>query len=73
MDLKTYAPTMRALDDLAKQVDSSSMYLWQIANRWKGRKAGPHLAIAIESATQGAVTRADLRPDIFGKPEVSHD
>ena len=29
------------------------------------RIAGPQLAIQIEEATDGAVNRADLRPDIF--------
>jgi len=29
------------------------------------RKASPRLAKAIEDATQGAVTRQELRPDLF--------
>ena len=29
------------------------------------RKASPDLALAIEAALDGAVTRADLRPDIW--------
>lgn len=30
------------------------------------RQPSPHRALAIERITEGRVTRADLRPDIFG-------
>jgi len=29
------------------------------------RKASPELSLRIENATQGLITRAELRPDIF--------
>ena len=32
------------------------------------RDASPQLAIRVERATGGAVTRQELRPDIFGEP-----
>lgn len=44
----------------------------QAVTRWlrEGRVPAKH-ASAIESATAGAVTRHDLRPDIFGPPPSS--
>jgi DNA-binding transcriptional regulator YdaS (Cro superfamily) len=33
----------------------------------KHKQAGPKLARAIEHATDGVVTRYDLRPDVFGE------
>lgn len=37
------------------------------------KKAGPKLAGAIERATSGAVTRYELRPDIFGLAPKSEE
>ena len=34
------------------------------------RRASPHMALAIEAATQGLVTRRDLRPDLY--VEIKH-
>lgn len=34
------------------------------------RRASPHMALAIEAATQGLVTRKDLRPDLY--VEIKH-
>ncbi len=48
---------------LATSLDTSVAYLSQIANGH--RKAGFVLAKAIEDATSGAVTREDLRPDVY--------
>lgn len=49
---------------VAEKLGFNAEFLRQVA---KGRRrVSPHNAIRIESATNGAVTRADLRPDIFG-------
>lgn len=49
---------------LADDVGTVPEYLWQIAT---GRRdASPRLAILIDEATNGAVSKAELRPDIFG-------
>lgn len=34
------------------------------------RRASPYMALAIEAATQGLVTRRDLRPDLY--VEIKH-
>lgn len=70
MNLYTYLSEVRGRRrELAEALGMSPDYLWQIATEWKGRKAGHETARAIEAATNGAVTRHDLRPDIFGTPE----
>ena len=50
--------------ELAKRISVSP----QIVNQWvTGKRPVPaHHCIAIEEATGGAVTRYDLRPDVFG-------
>lgn len=51
---------------LAEKAGTTPEYLWHIA---KGnRKASPALAKRIEIATDGQVTRYDLRPDVFDPP-----
>lgn len=43
-------------------------------SHWRHRGIPLVRAIAIERATNGAVTREDLRPDIFGPPHPEpHD
>ena len=66
MDLNTYFKTHGDRGRLAADLRVSPDYLWQIATGWDNRKASPKLALRIESATGGAVSRHDLRPDIFG-------
>ncbi|WP_082823554.1 MULTISPECIES: helix-turn-helix domain-containing protein [unclassified Rhodanobacter] len=43
-----------------------------VVSNWRTRGASPRVpaarCIAIEQATGGAVTRHDLRPDVFGEP-----
>ena len=41
----------------------SNVYLLQLAARQDGRKPSPELCVQIEQATDGKVTRRDLRPD----------
>lgn len=37
----------------------------------KTGRVGPKLALGIETATSGDISRADLRPDIFGQPPAA--
>jgi DNA-binding transcriptional regulator YdaS (Cro superfamily) len=66
MNLQAYFETESgARKALADALGTSPDYLWQIATNWNGRQASPKLAARIEEATNGAVTRADLRPDLW--------
>lgn len=65
MDLQTYISDRERKANLAKALATSPMYLWQLATRWKGRKPSPEFAMKIEAATEGAVARHELRPDIW--------
>jgi DNA-binding transcriptional regulator YdaS (Cro superfamily) len=53
-----------AVARLAAAVQSKPIYLWQLARGH--RRPSPVLALSIERATARAVTRHDLRPDIYG-------
>lgn len=66
MDLLEYISDQNARKQLAEDVFTSPEYLWQIASRWRGKRASARLADAIERATNGAVTRYELREDVFG-------
>lgn len=57
-------PARRA--DLAKRLPANPQYLWQIANCWRDKRPSALMARAIETATDGVVTRYELRPDVFG-------
>jgi DNA-binding transcriptional regulator YdaS (Cro superfamily) len=64
MNLAQYFEDVKVREELARALSRSPDYLYQIAtNR---RQASPALAIAIEKATGGKVSRAELRSDIFG-------
>ena len=39
-----------------------------VVSHWKRRGVPPERCVQIEVALKGAVTRADLRPDLFGTP-----
>ena len=73
MNLKTYmaslAPTER--DVFAESVVSTRGHLQNIAYGY--RTCAPELAVLIEKATNGAVTRQELRPDDWQAiwPELS--
>lgn len=59
---------------LARQLSISQGLVWQWLN---GKQAvTAERCVAIESATEGAITRHDLRPDVFGPTpytkEVGH-
>lgn len=51
---------------VAEACGTKAIYLYQIV--LGVRRPGPRLAVDIERATNGAVTRAELRPDIFDAP-----
>lgn len=48
---------------LAERLGISSIYLLQLAARQDGREPSPELCVRIERATDGQVTRQNLRPD----------
>ena len=67
MDLRDYL-SQHGLSQAAfgERLDVSQGLVWQWLN---GRtKITPERAIEIEALTQQKVTRAELRPDIFGAP-----
>ena len=63
--LKTYrAAHDKTLADLAAEVGSAAATISRIENgKWI---PSPELAIRLEGATKGAVTRRELRPDLWG-------
>lgn len=67
MELSDYISDMGQRRLLADEVGTVPDYLWQIASGWRGKRPSRVMALAIERATNGAVTRYDLRPDIFGE------
>lgn len=66
MDLHTYIADTGRRRALADTVNANPDYLWQVATG--RRNASTSLATAIEAATGGEVTRASLRPDVWGPP-----
>ena len=45
-----------------------------VVSNWRQRARVPaNQCLAIETATGGAVTRHDLRPDVFGQPAANDD
>lgn len=67
MTLHEYISDMDRRRALADEVGANHEYLWQVATGWRGRRASRILATSIERATDGVVTRYDLRPDLFGE------
>lgn len=65
MSLHTYIADTDARRRLAEAVGTSPEYLWQMATGWRGKRASRVMALAIERATNGTVTRQELRPDIW--------
>lgn len=51
---------------LAARADTEVIYLIQIAGRHS--VPSPKMALRIETASGGQVSRYDLRPDVFGEP-----
>jgi DNA-binding transcriptional regulator YdaS (Cro superfamily) len=64
MNLKNYLEdSLKKRKILAQKIGTDQMYLYQIANGY--RNAGHKMARNIEIATDGLVTKEELRPDIF--------
>ncbi|WP_342643473.1 transcriptional regulator [Rhodoligotrophos ferricapiens] len=55
---------------LADRIGTTQSMVWYWLMRAK-KGVPPEVAIRIERATEGAVSRADLRPDIFAVDEVT--
>ena len=51
--------------ELAKDVGTSKQNVYH----WVATRPPAHWCKAIEDATEGMITREQLRPDIFGEPE----
>jgi DNA-binding transcriptional regulator YdaS (Cro superfamily) len=49
--------------EMAEYLDITPTYISLLIHG--KRRASPHMAISIEKATQGLVTRRDLRPDLY--------
>lgn len=64
MDLKTYTNQLPrgGVAALAERLGTSTVYLSQLSARQNGREPSPELCVQIESATDCAVMRWDLRP-----------
>lgn len=76
MDLVTYAAATRTRpidfqrklkEDHGVAVNEESVRLWLRGHRPPPAKI--EILEAIECATDGKVTRHDMRPDVFGKPK----
>lgn len=52
------------ITELARRINRSPCFVWQM--KTGSRPVPPKLVLPIEDATAGAVTRYELRPDIFG-------
>lgn len=63
-------PIQRAIDAaggvsaLARRIGVSP----QVVANWRARGVPPGRVLAIEEASNGVVTRHELRPDVFGNP-----
>ena len=68
MNLHTYIQNTDKRRELARTLNTSPDWLWQVATGWNAKRASPQLAMRIERATSGQVTRHDLRPDIWPEP-----
>lgn len=60
MDLRS---RITRLGHLASGLEITRQHLWAILTG--KNQASPHLTIRIETATTGAITRSDLRPDLW--------
>ena len=67
--LASYISDKGRLAQLADATGADPQWLYQVATAWRGKRASYALAQAIERATDGAVTRQDLRPDIWPPEE----
>lgn len=65
MDLKAFWNTLTRIEreDMAREIGTSPAYLYQVGHGI--RRASPSLSRKIETVTEGAVTKEDLRPDLW--------
>lgn len=63
--LSKYLSRDGAQAHLAASLGKSTAQVWQWKERYSDRKPSPANCLAIERATEGAVTRQDLRPDDY--------
>lgn len=59
----------KSQEEFASKIGRSQSFVSQMLSGM--RPVPPVLCIPIEEATEGKVTRYDLRPDVFGKTEGS--
>lgn len=75
MDLKTYLDSAKGISasDLAIAVGASVPQVQQWKHGYCNRKPSPAYCVSIERATDGAVTRRDLRPNDWAQiwPELA--
>lgn len=76
MNLKTYLHTLPSggQAEFAKQICVTHTYLSQLSGLQDGRVPSPSLCLTIENASEGKVTRQEMRPLDFWKiwPDLSH-
>jgi len=65
MDLSAYIADPARRAQLARDLDTDPVYLWQLAKRWRNKRPSPEMAMRIEAATGGEVAKESLRPDIW--------
>lgn len=73
MDLKTYIDDPKRKAALARATGADPQWLWQIATGWRNKRASPALALRIDTATNGEISKQELRPDIFGVESASQE
>lgn len=56
---------------LAKKLGVKQANVWTWLNRVKGETPPAEFCLGIEVATAGAVSRYELRPDVFGAREAA--
>jgi DNA-binding transcriptional regulator YdaS (Cro superfamily) len=67
MDIRTYALSHGGFPRVADHLGLNAEFLRQVA---KGRRRfSPEMAIEVEAKLNGAVSRSELRPDIWPKGE----
>lgn len=75
MDLLTFISDPDRKAALAERTKSSQAYLWQIATAWRGKRASPELAQAIERESEAigpeVVSKSSMRPDLWPETEVA--
>jgi DNA-binding transcriptional regulator YdaS (Cro superfamily) len=66
--MKNSTPLQKAIDIAGSQVNLGRLIgvHQQVVHSWKKRRVPAERAVQIERVTNGLVTRAELRPDLFG-------